>query len=101
MAAPYFRQSFLPGARFGSLLSRFATLLSVLVAVTFWSPLSRADVQTLFGSSAPSNTTVSTDSQPVELGVAFQANTNGVISRVRFYREAGTASGLTVHLWSD
>ncbi|HEU4521268.1 MAG TPA: N,N-dimethylformamidase beta subunit family domain-containing protein, partial [Thermoanaerobaculia bacterium] len=50
------------------------------------------------GSATPS--TVSTDPNPVNLGVKFQAEVNGYIKAIRFYRPAGNTATVTGYLYS-
>lgn len=55
---------------------------------------------TLFGTDTPKNVTAS-DHKAVELGVKFQANTDGAVSAIRFYKGSTNTGTHTGSLWTS
>lgn len=56
---------------------------------------------TIWPASTTPTTTASDDGQSVELGVRFRADTNGVITGIRFYKGAGNGGTHIGSLWSS
>src|SRR5258708_33506020 len=56
--------------------------------------------QTIWPSTIVPATVDSGSSGPVELGVLFKADTNGIISAIRFYKSAANTGVHVGHLWS-
>lgn len=61
--------------------------------------VAQTQTYTIFCQRTPTNP-IEDDSNPVELGVKFFSDVDGVISAIRFYRGVAIDSGYTASLWS-
>ncbi|MCE9674029.1 DUF4082 domain-containing protein [Myxococcus stipitatus] len=57
--------------------------------------------KSLWPASARAGAYSSRDTRPIEVGVKFTSDVPGVVSAIRFYRNAPSVGGYTVHLWSS
>ena len=55
----------------------------------------------IYGAGAPPGSTVSSDSQAVEVGVKFRADLSGFVSAIRFYKGSGNGGTHIGSLWSS
>jgi Domain of unknown function (DUF4082) len=74
-------------------------MYSCLLASTFFAPASAQSVLFWTSTSRP-GTITDQDSQSVELGIKFSANTKGTISAIRFYKGSQNTGQHTVSLWA-
>ncbi|MGZ6456141.1 MAG: DUF4082 domain-containing protein [Bdellovibrio sp.] len=72
----------------------------ISVALLF-SSLQGLAAETIFGNAVPANEAELNDTAPVELGLKFQALTDGTVSAVRFYRGVAIPSGYRASLWDS
>jgi hypothetical protein len=75
--------------------------LAQTVTSSFTTASATASTSSLWTTSTTPATTDSGDSQSVELGVRFTANTNGYITGIRFYKSAANTGTHIGSLWSS
>jgi hypothetical protein len=75
--------------------------LAQTVTSSFTTAAATASTSSLWSTSTTPATTDSGDSQSLEVGVRFTANTNGYITGIRFYKSAANTGTHTGSLWSS
>jgi hypothetical protein len=72
----------------------------LIVVILFLFPLTAAAQQTIWPSTIVPATVDNGPDGPLELGVAFKADTNGTITGIRFYKSLANTGVHQGHLWS-